>query len=895
MAHKRTLQSTHMKLKKTQGFFLLIFLIALSACQDIQSIQRNNSVDTKPTMNLPSPTLKGTLSMKVQGMSPSQTVLATIKDHNGNIVAIEEVPGDGSLEKELPVGNYTLITESVNTGYRSLRHKQSVSIQSASVSGTVAEFERITGDSFHFHWEGDPTGLDYEYSSETVTDTVEFQDQDITYSKASASATLLQEYNIIISNEGQIPWTGTSASGLLKTVRSLPHKKPSSRLKFIITNEEIADDISIENSVVTLSAAAFNYAEPKMVKLNGRLGHFFSRRLFHALIHLYTNYGRNDKAVEKILDSKFALTTQVPKSTIQALTGEHWDHYQSFKPRELVKIIMAMAETPEGYYKVPGLRFLLRRRDGQPHPVLKTAIAVASPRGANTNSYIEFMETAFINGRTHDDIQKTVIHEKSHFLWSNVFSSEIKAKWIEIGGWYENPNDPSGWSTTSTTHFVTPYAHLLNPNEDMAESLAYYIRNPKKLRSVARMKYEFIEKHIMNGYKYMTQIRSDLQFQVLNLFPDYDYPGKIKRIDVYAHGNGLEDKRVVIEIELHKVEGYQTEAQYAFLRLLSPTDTSKDLYLYPVNGNGHILRGETVLPKNAKNGYWITEQIVVTDPVDNKRYEDIDDFGFKLFINNEIEDRIAPHYVRGSMQLTSEIVQKNGHDVFEVIAEWQINENIAMDKRGAYASFAFQGADRVYSLRKWGTVDTTTNRARVIFYINEYFPSGEYGISYVKMDDKALNKGDEYFSKSPNDEEITTIQLNPSNRDNQAPQLNLNNISISATPINPEAPNGETLVDMSIKVKDDKSGTGHISFRLEDPTGKTHHFYFYHKNFRTLFFKGNPTEWTELNITVTLPEGSAPGTWGLRELYLEDKGGNFKTHNFAEIIHFVEVDEQESN
>ena len=837
----------------------------------------------------------GNLSIQIEGMDSNSPVYIHLEQMDGTPVFTKKVSGSGqfSMENPIPTGDYILTTEAPGSGYRPVQQEQTIHVEEGSVSGVVAQFEKITGDSFHYHWESDLKGREYEYSSETgVKHTVEFLDEEITYSFSSASETLLQEYNIILSDDGQSPWTGFYATGLLRTVKSIPHNSIS-RTKFILTDKELADDILIEksgqNSIVTLTTKAFHYANPKMVKLDGKVGHFFSRRLFHGLVHFYTNYGKDKRAVEKILEDKFNLTTEVSQDVIRQLTGEHWDHYQSFKPRELVEVVMAMAETPEGYYKIPGLRYLLRRRDGQPHPVLKEAVAVAAPRGADVDSYIEFMETAFTNGRTRDDVHKTVLHEKSHFLWSNVFSDELKAGWIEVGQWYKNPEDPSGWSTRSTTHFVTAYAHLLDPNEDMAESLAFYIRNPKKLQSVAPDKYEFIEKHIMNGYKYLTQIRSDLQFEVLNLFPDYDYPGKIKRVDVYANGKGTEDKRVIIEIELQQVEGFKTSATKAFMRIQSSIDTFKDLYLYPVGGSkeGHILRGETTFPKNAKNGYWITQQIVVTDLVGNQRFEDLDDYGFKLFINNEEEDLIAPSYIRDSMELSVETVQKEGRDVFKVTANWRINENMKMDEGGVYASLAFQGEDRIYSLREWGDVNTETNRATVEFYVNEYFPTGEYGISYIKMVDRALNSGDEYFSKDPDDENITTVQITPPNRDSVPPELDLNAITVSAVPVNPEAPNGETLVSLSIRVRDNSSGAGHISFRLEDPTGKTHHFYFYHNNFRTLFFEGgSPTEWTDLSITVTLPKGSAPGVWGLREIYLEDKGGNFKTHNFVEVIHF---------
>ena len=875
-----------------QIIFLCLIMGTFTACTKFEAVKgiTKSSIEESTEGTELRLEEKGTLSIQIEGMNADRPILITVENEDKEIVLTKKVLGEFSFESSLPVGHYIVTTEAPGTGYRPVRKQQSVQIQENIMSSTVVDFEKITSDSFHYHWESDLKGKDYEYSSETGFDhTIEFLGEDIAYAFSSASEILLQEYNIVLSDDGEAPWTSARASGLLKIVKSIPHYDVE-RAKFILTEKELTDDISIEknrdNATVTLTTQAFNYAEPKMVKLDGEIGHFFSRRLFHALIHFYTDYGKDTRSVEKVLDEKFALTTDVPKAVIRKLTGEHWDHYQTFKPRELVHVIMALAEMPEGYYKIPGLRYLLRRRDGQPHPVLKEAVAVASPRGPNVDSYIEFMETAFINGRTQDMVHNTVLHEKAHFLWGNVFSDDIKNKWIEIGGWYRNPNDPSGWSTTSTTHFVTPYAHLLDPNEDMAESLAYYIRHPKKLQSVASNKYEFIEKYIMNGYKYLTQIRSDLQFEVLNLFPDYDYPGKIKRVDVYANGTGFEDKEVIIEIELQKIEGFKTSAKNAYMRLLSPIETYKDLYLQPVNGNDHILRGRTTLPKNAKNGYWITQQIVVTDRVGNERFEDLDDYGFKLFLNNEEEDQIVPTYVRNSMRLSAKTIQKEGRDVFEVTANWQVKENLQIDERGAYASLAFQGEDRVYSLRRWGSVDITTNIATVVFYVNEYFPTGPYGISYVSMVDRALNKGDEYFSKSPSDERITTTELNPPNRDNTVPELDLNAISISAVPINPESPNGETLVNLSIRVKDDKSGVGLISFRLEDPTGKTHHFYFYHKNFRTTFFDGNPTEWSDLSITVTLPEGSAPGIWGLREMYVEDKGGNFKTHNFVEIIHF---------
>ena len=59
--------------------------------------------------------------------------------------------------------------------------------------------------------------------------------------------------------------------------------------------------------------------------------------------------------------------------------------------------------------------------------------------------------------------------------------------------------DADGWSTTKQTEFVSAYAHAKNPDEDMAESISYYIVNPDKLRSRSPAKYEFIQDRIMRS------------------------------------------------------------------------------------------------------------------------------------------------------------------------------------------------------------------------------------------------------------------------------------------------------------------------------------------------------------------------------------------------------------
>ena len=168
-----------------------------------------------------------------------------------------------------------------------------------------------------------------------------------------------------------------------------------------------------------------------------------------------------------------------------------------------------LEEYPRGMLKTPGLKYLVRRLDGTPHPTYPTAAAVAWT-GA---SYIEFMEVAF-KDTSADTIHRLILHEKAHFLWDYLFDAQLKQDWIQLGGWYENPDDRDGWSTTKQPEFVSAYAHGINPNEDMAESISDYIVNPDKFRSRSPAKYEFIQNRIMHGTRYISRIREDLTFQV---------------------------------------------------------------------------------------------------------------------------------------------------------------------------------------------------------------------------------------------------------------------------------------------------------------------------------------------------------------------------------------------
>ena len=453
----------------------------------------------------------------------------------------------------------------------------------------------LDSDTFVFHWEEDQSTAGYEYSAHVNEPLeVEFLDEEVTRADSSSADQLLHDYNITLVDDGDTAWTHEHAYRLWQTMESIPQRKRSSYgeqslppSQWSMVSEHVADDIRIDTDTdgsrtVSISVDAFVYATPRIARVEGKRGAYYSKRLHHAVVRFVTDNGNDEDAYEKILEERFGVTTRITDHTTYreltaATTDEPAWRFQEFHAEEIVQVINTLEETPAGMRAIAGLKYLVRRQDGTRHPLYPGAPAVAW----TGSGYIEFMEHAF-NRSSILSVHRLIIHEKAHFLWAYLFGDQLKEDWIELGGWYPDANEPDGWSTTKQTEFVSAYAHGKNPNEDMAESIAYFVINPDKLRSRSPGKYEFVRDRIMQGSFYISKIREDLTFEVYNLYPDYVYPGKIRRVDIEVTGAPEEDKNVRIEIELHALDGELEGAVHAFTRIFSEIGTFTDLYLYPV-------------------------------------------------------------------------------------------------------------------------------------------------------------------------------------------------------------------------------------------------------------------------------------------------------------------------
>ncbi len=838
------------------------------------------------------------VDFKVTGVQSGDVAMVSIG--SDAYLATMEVSGDGSYVFDgVPVGKMFLKIEA--SGYNLPAALTIIVNEDGSIEPMVAQTLAITKmaddpNTWTHSWQEDGSLSGYTTTAYVNSrPEVEFLGKKIVPADVPSVGMLYQNYHIILSDEGK-KWTQEYAYRLYETLKTIPYSIGEGYSKFVLTEDKIDDDIKIETSgdsrTVTIGEDAFYYANPFLVNLDGVRGRFFSKRLHHALVNYATNYGEDEGQVNQILTQRFGCTMEVPdyKVLTAGITDEDEYHFQKFFPSERVSIINMFEELPDGFHKTSHLNYLIRRINGMKHPLYPEAAAVS---WCVDNGYIEFMESSFGGNNQQFDTQRLILHEKTHFLWAFSMSDQIKNDWIKVGGWCQDPNaGDAGWSTTKDVEFVTAYAHGINPDEDMAESVAYYLKDPDKLRSRALEKYEFIRDRIMNGTRYISKIPDHLTFEVLNLNPDYDYPGKIKRLDVKVEGAPEEDKKVTVEIELNHIDGFQDGASSAFVRMFSPhyfnekgedIATCRDLWMGPVDGNKYVLRGELTISKYSKGGYWTVSDISVNDIQGNQRFEGRNDVVWNMFVNNPLEDLELPKYESGSIKYEVVEAEKEGHKIKNLIVTFKCSDNIGIDH--VYVGLNVLNQTK-YTMAAWGTWDESTNTGRLEIPITEFYPTGDYFVESISLTDKAGLSPMWYFCGGPNDEPIVSVHIETANPDSEAPTIDLNRISVYAEPTHPEAPDGETKVTINYYARDDKSGYDIGDYTLLDPQGIGHFEWHYIPGRGTMFFDGDPTVWKRYTINCVLPQGSAPGIWGLASLGLRDKAMNERTYNFVETLIF---------
>ena len=315
---------------------------------------------------------------------------------------------------------------------------------------------------------------------------------------------LKQRYAINLAST----WTAKQAGALLETFESIYQQSEDTnynmtRSVWQISNKDLQDDVRIEsvNSLkqVTISSDVFSIEESQAEKSQEVL--LSNKRLFRVVAQFVTEDWTNMPAVKLILKDgtdryaiEFVLKEMYGLSLVSIGTPEAEKigqklrkyigklHVSKFTNKELMKLMSVFEKFPKGLHKIPRLKYMVRSEQA---PYAGSAWIVAD--------CVEYAAPTF-RIKNRNEFQRIIIHEKAHFLWEYALNGKLRKEWSELGGWRKDPNHKYGWSKTkSRKEFVTAYAYSKNPNEDWAESVAYYLFHPNALRSCSLAKYEFID------------------------------------------------------------------------------------------------------------------------------------------------------------------------------------------------------------------------------------------------------------------------------------------------------------------------------------------------------------------------------------------------------------------
>ena len=306
-------------------------------------------------------------------------------------------------------------------------------------------------------------------------------------------------------------WTKKQAHALLKVFESIP---PDLKLNFSswnISDADLENGIKIESknklNYVTISRSIFPVEGSQEVVDSQEVEEFQEveesqevwspdKYLYYAVVQFITENGTDRSAIKSILRDRYGISIDIPSyaALTKGITNRTAEDYSDFKNEDLMLIISTLEKFPQALRKTPQLKYIVRRIDDDDGDRRGFSTAVIG-RG-----YIDFAGSIFGHHYLRNT-RRIIAHEKAHFLWAYVFNYQLKLDWLELGGWHQDPNSESGWSTTKDrSEFVSDYAYEEDPNEDMAESIANYLISPERLRSCCPAKYDFIHKRVMLMY-----------------------------------------------------------------------------------------------------------------------------------------------------------------------------------------------------------------------------------------------------------------------------------------------------------------------------------------------------------------------------------------------------------
>jgi len=297
---------------------------------------------------------------------------------------------DSSVELNFNIGNGKWALKTDATGYTFPTSKTITSPDDVSATITLTE---IVNSNYTYTWQDDDSASGHatqSYSNEPTSIVV--KDKTVKVPHDYAAIKLRNDFGVVLSNDVEL-WSIEDSYRLYKMFSSLPYTPNGENSKvnfntgegvkgiFYLTNDEQYRDLTLDNSNglvnATVSQSAFTYASPLVVTIDGIKGKFYSKRLYHVVVNYVTEFASNDDMVDWIARESFGFTFLKPNQETEDLMSEDSSNFQEFFDDEKLEILAMFEELPEGFHKQEGLKYMVRRINGQDHPKYKTAPAIA--------------------------------------------------------------------------------------------------------------------------------------------------------------------------------------------------------------------------------------------------------------------------------------------------------------------------------------------------------------------------------------------------------------------------------------------------------------------------------------------------------------------------------------
>lgn len=832
----------------------------------------------------------------------------------------------------VPAGTYTLFAESEGASFGPA-HTVIVRNGEDCAAISLVRQELPQSDDFAFRWRQQAsltsgleqqTKVDHQRTAAAATSVASLSTQSAPSSRSSAAAELLGKFKITLDSR-ELSWSAEHAERLrLALYTILPESNSDAPVRtnsvWVLTAEYLPNDIQIkevgDTLEVRITSEAFRYGALTPATLDGVRGQFFSERLTIAAARFLTLDGRDRAMIEQIFSSRYNIQVVDDLEYAAALTGrttqESAASFQQFSSNELLLILAGIAQLPS-LSETRALQLsIIRRKNGVRHPSnIHDEAKITSYSGADLGyPYIEFSREAFLppSGKALADIELPnkeilltgIVGAYASVIWDRVLTQELQDAWIAETGWSSEAasNEFVNDNPTEVGRMLPVGVTENGPKGDFATSVALYIVSPEELRFRSSRRFEFLKLYVMHGLRYSRQFREDLKFPVLNLRPDFSYPGKVIAAEAIVSGSPTEDKKVRLILTLEGSDPLEHGATYASITLVHQVTKSK----ITLGANARrpdpryaaslVLEGENQISKYAKSGYYTIAFMSLTDAVGNVRYENRPTIGLTVFLNNTLTVPAPAELEPGSVTLKLSEMLIQGVTVPQITTEFRVTNPNALTGASDQVGGA-TGASRGF-LRSDTIVRKIGDTVRISRPVSPFLPSDLYGVYLIAL--RSRGSSAEYrfslYSES-NQLAMPLLEYENSNSDVTPPELDLNQISVQASPLYPDKPNGATRVVMKVRAKDDLSGLNSIYFCMRSPLDRSNCGSFNLK-LKTTVLPDGTTEFKEYESTLSLPPGSAPGTWGVDYISLEDRVGNSVLHSLSEIVKFV-VTNKDSN